>query len=201
MKILISAAAAALCCLVSLTALAEHAYLDFDDDGNMVVSGPFDAVIPRPDGARTGGPLHSAPRLMNERLKVSKAGFFADDRFVMVQVETTDAPAGTLTNVNLPVIELAGEEFRARTACVEISQEELDMDDDPLFEFIERHNVQIVPAVQARQLFVTNDDGTAEGIILYMRNVADCDDLDEEFVADFDRAFENFVTSIKDANQ
>ena len=62
---------------------------------------------------------------------------------------------------------------RTGDACIDISQEELDADDDPLFEFIELQMVQIVPAVQAVQLFVTTDDGTGEGIILYMRNVPD----------------------------
>lgn len=194
-------AAALLCCLAATSGLADdHAYIGFNDAGDMIISGPFDAVIPKPPGGRPAGPLHTSLRVDNERLKTSQAGFFADDRFVMVQVETTDAPAGTLTNSNLPVIELAGEEFRARTACMEISQEELDMDDDPIFEFIERQNVQIVPAVNARQLFVTNDDGTAEGVILYMRNVGSCD-LDEEFEKDFDGQFENFVASIREANQ
>lgn len=199
---MITTAAAVFCGMAAMSAHADnHEFLAFDGDDNMIVSGPFDAVIPKPPGARTGGPLHSSSRLLNEQLKTSKAGYFADDRFVMVQIEKTDAPAGTLSNKNLPVILLAGEEFRARTACVEISQEELDMDDDPLFEFIERHNVQIVPAVHARQLIVTNDDGTAEGIILYMRNVADCDNMDEAFEKEFDQQFESFVTSIRDANQ
>ena len=48
----------------------------------------------------------------------------------------------------------------------EIPQDLRCSDDDPLFEFIESHNVQIVPAVHAVQLFVTTDDGTGEGIIL-----------------------------------
>ncbi len=55
----------------------------------------------------------------------------------MVQIEPTNAPKGTLTNNTLPVYELAGQEFRARTICMDISQQELDADDDPLFEFIE----------------------------------------------------------------
>jgi hypothetical protein len=138
---------------------------------------------------------------MGEDLKVSMAGYFADDQLVIVQVETTNAPAGTLSNENLPIIELAGREFRARTTCVDISQEELDADDDPLFEFVEQYAVQIVPAVQALQLFVTADDGTAEGVILYVRNVpGGCGALTPEFEAEFKGAFERFIESIRSAN-
>jgi len=199
-KIITTAVTVLLFCATS-TVFAGHAFVDFDDDGNMVISGPFNAIIPKPEGARLGGPEHSSPSFLNEELKVSKAGYFADDQFVVVQIEQTNAAKGTLTNVNLPVMELAGEEFRARTACIDISQEELDSDDDPLFEFTETQNVQIVPAVQAVQLFVTNDDGTAEGTILYMRNVpGGCSAMSEEFEAEFNGAFERFVQSIRDSN-
>ena len=193
--------AVVLMCLVVPAAFADHAYINLDDYGNMFVSGPFDAIIPRPDRARVVGPEHSTPSFLDEELKVSKAGFFADDQLVMVQVETTNAAPGTLTNENMPVYELAGEEFRARTACLDISQEELDADDDPLFEFIEGANVQIVPAVQAVQLSVVTDDGTGEGTILYMRNVpGGCGSVTPEFKAAFDAAFERFIKSIRDAN-
>jgi hypothetical protein len=195
------ASAAMLMCLIASTAFAGHEYINFDAEGDMLISGPFGVVIPRPEGARLGGPEHSTPSFLDEKLNVSKAGYFADDQFVVVQVETTNAPAGTLTNENLPIIELAGEEFRARTACINISQEELDADDDPLFEFVEVQNVQIVPAVNAMQLFVTNDDGTGEGIVLYMRNVpGGCDAMTPEFEADFNGAFERFIESIRNAN-
>jgi len=194
-------AAVVLMCFAGSAAFAGHAYIEFDADGNMVLSGPFDTVIPRPEGARAGGPENSTENFMGEDLKVSMAGYFADDQFVIVQVETTNAAAGTLSNENLPVIELAGREFRARTVCVEISQEELDADDDPLFEFTERQNVMIVPAVQALQLFVTTDDGTAEGVILYVRNVpGGCDSVTPEFEAEFKGAFERFIESIRSAN-
>jgi len=138
---------------------------------------------------------------MGEDLKVSMAGYFADDQLVIVQVETTNASTGTLTNKNLPIYELAGREFRARTVCVDISQEELDADDDPLFEFVETQDVQIVPGVQAVQLFVTSDDGTGEGVILYVRNVpGGCSELTPEFEAEFHAAFERFIESIRSAN-
>jgi len=201
MKIITVTAAVILMSLVAPGAFADQGYIHFDDNGNMVVSGPFDVIIPKPEGARIGGPEHSTPSFLDEELKVSRAGFFADDQFVMVQVETTNATPGTLSNKNLPVYKIAGEEFRARTACLDISQEELDMDDDPLFEFIESENVQIVPAVQAVQLFVVSEDGTGEGIILFLRNVpGGCDSVSPEFKAEFDGAFERFIGSIRDAN-
>jgi len=201
MKIITITAAVILMSLVAPETFADQGYIRFDDNGNMVVSGPFNVIIPKPEGARIGGPEHSTPSFLDEKLKVSRAGYFADDQFVMVQVETTNATPGTLSNKNLPVYEIAGEEFRARTACLDISQEELDMDDDPLFEFIESENVQIVPAVQAVQLFVVSEDGTGEGIILFLRNVpGGCDSVSPEFKAEFDGAFERFIGSIRDAN-
>ena len=190
-----------LICSVATAAFANHAYIEFDAAENMVLSGPFNAIIPKPEGARIGGPEHSTPSFLAEDLKVSKAGFFADDQFVMVQIETTNAPKGTLTDKTLPVYELAGQEFRARTVCMDISQEELNADDDPLFEFIELQSVQIVPAVQAMQLFVTTDDGAGIGTILYMRNVpGGCDSLTPTIEAEFNGAFERFVESIRNAN-
>jgi len=194
-------ASAVLICLVAPAAYADHAYISYDADENMVVSGPFNVVIPKPEGARVGAPKHSIEHIQDEELKISKAGYFADDQFVMVQVETTNAPAGTLTNENLPVYLIGDREFRARETCIEISQEELDADDDPIFEYVETQNVQIVPAVQAVQLIVTTEDGTGSGVILYMRNVPDgCNAVTPEFKADFDAAFGRFVESIQTAN-
>lgn len=194
-------AAAALSCFLASAALADHSYIDFDADGNMVISGPFDVTIPKPAGARLGGPEHTTPSFMSEDLKVSRAGFFGDHQFVMVDVETTNASAGTLTNKNLPVYELAGQDFRARTVCLDISQAELDADDDPIFEFIEGQSVQIVPAVNVLQLFVANDDGTAEAKILFMRNLpGSCDAMTADFEAEFKAAFERFVEAVRKAN-
>ena len=201
MKIMTMTALGVLMCFAASATFASHAYINFDADGNMVISGPFEATIPRPEGARIGGPEHSTMSFMEEDLKVSMAGYFADDQFVIVQVETTNAVAGTLSNENLPVYELAGREFRARNVCIDISQEELDADEDPLFEFTERQNVQLVPAVKAVQLFVTTDDGTGEGVILYVRNVPNgCDSLTPEFEEAFHSAFERFIESIRSAN-
>ena len=196
------AAIATAACFVASMAMADHAYINLDEQSNMVLSGPFNALIPKPDGARTGAPEHSSQSFLDEELKISKAGYFADDRFVMVQIETTNGAPGTLTTENLPVYEIAGEEFRARTLCLDISQEELDSDSDPLFEFIETQNVQIVPAVHAVQLMVTSDDGKGQGTILYMRNVpGGCETVTADFEKEFHGAFERFVESIRGANQ
>ena len=196
------AAIATAACFVASMAMADHAYINLDEQSNMVLSGPFNALIPKPDGARTGAPEHSSQSFLDEELKISKAGYFADDRFVMVQIETTNGAPGTLTTENLPIYEIAGEEFRARTLCLDISQEELDSDSDPLFEFIETQNVQIVPAVHAVQLMVTSDDGKGQGTILYMRNVpGGCETVTAEFEKEFHGAFERFVESIRGANQ
>ena len=201
MKIITMTASAVLICLVAPAAYADHAYISYDADENMVVSGPFNVVIPKPEGARVGAPKHSIEHIQDEELKVSKAGYFADDQFVMVQIETTNAAAGTLTNENLPVYLIGDREFRARETCIEISQEELDADDDPLFEYVELQNVQIVPAVQTVQLVVTTEDGKGEGAILFMRNVpGGCDALTTEFKEKFDAAFGRFVESIQTAN-
>jgi len=187
--------------LVAPAAFAGHAYISYDAENNMVISGPFNAVIPKPEGARIGTPEHSTEHIQGEELKTSKAGYFGDDQLVMVHVETTNASAGTLTNENLPVYLIGDREFRARETCIEISQEELDADDDPIFEYVETQNVQIVPAVQAVQLIVTNEDGTGSGAILYMRNVPDgCSAVTPEFKAEFDAAFGRFIESIQTAN-
>ena len=192
---------AAVALLISMSASAGHQYIEFAKAGHMVIAGPFNAIIPIPEGARIGEPEHTTENFLAETLKVSKAGYFADDQFVMVQVEMTNAPAGTLTNTNLPVYKIGDRDFRARTLCIDISQEDLDMDDAPLFEYIEAYNVQIVPAVNAVQLSVTTEDGTGEGNIVYMRNVpGGCAAMTPEFEAEFDEAFGRFIQSIQDRN-
>ena len=199
---IITTALGGLILCIGSTALAGHAFIKFDDAGDMIISGPFSATLPKPGpNARLGGPEHSTPSFLDEQLQVSKAGYFGDDQFVVVQVEQTNAGTGTLTNTNLPTIELAGEEFRAREGCIDISQEMLDADDDALFEFTETMNVQIVPAVNAMQLFFVNDEGTAEGVILYMRNVpGGCASMSDDFKATFKSDFEDWVEAIRAAN-
>lgn len=190
--------------LLSLMSAASHAqdsYIAFDDDGNMLLSGPFELTIPKPGEAKTGGPENSSPSLLNEKLKVSLAGYFGADQFVVVQVETTDAGPGTMSNEHLPVMELAGEEFRARKGCADISQEALNADDDPLFEFVENFDVQIVPAVMVMQLVAIDASGSGMGSILFMRNVAGgCASMTPEFEQDFTADFERFIESVRAAN-
>ena len=198
----ITTALGSLILCISSTAIAGHSFIEFDNAGNMHISGPFNAVIPMPGpNAQKLGPEHSTPSFLDEELKVSKAAYYVSDQLVVVKIEQTNAGTGSLTNKNLPVMELAGEEFRAREGCLDISQEQLDADDDPIFEFIEQMNVQIVPAVQAMQLFVVNDEGTAEGIVLFLRNVpGGCDSMTDAFKAEFKEDFEGFVASIRAAN-
>ena len=126
MKKITMTASAVLTMLIASAAYAGHAYISYDAENNMVISGPFDAVIPKPARARFGPVEHSTEYIQSEELKISKAGYFADDQLVIVQVETTNASAGTLTNENLPVYLIGDREFRARETCIEISQEELD---------------------------------------------------------------------------
>ena len=193
--------AAAIGFLSSMSVAAEHQYIEFSKAGHMVIAGPFNAVIPIPGDARVGEPEHTTEKFLSETLKVSKAGYFAEDQFVMIQVETTNAPAGTLTNENLPTYKIGDRDFRARTLCIDISKEDLDADDAPLLEYVEAYNVQIVPAVRAVQLSVTTDDGTGEGNVIYMRNVpGGCDAMTPEFEAEFDAAFGRFIESIQDRN-
>lgn len=179
---------------------ADHAYLEFDATGRLIVSGPFNVIIPKPKGSRSAGPVHSNPRFMREQLRLSKAGYFVDDRFVVVEVETTDAGPGTLSYASLPTIELAGQEFHTRSACVEITEAELDAGDDPLLEFVQAQDFELQPAVYARQLLIATDDGSGEGIILYARRVNDCEAVTADFVAEFNGQFERFIQSIQDAN-
>jgi hypothetical protein len=131
---------------------------------------------------------------------LSKAGFFVEDRFIVVEVETTDAGAGTLSYDHLPTIELAGQDFHTRSACVVISQQELDAGDDPLLEFVQAQGFDLQPAIFARQLLITTDDGSGEGVILYARRVDDCGDVTAEFEQEFDGQFDRFIQSIRDAN-
>ena len=192
---------AVLLCLITPASYAQHSYIAFDDAGNMLLSGPFELTIPRPGQGKPGGPHDSSPSLLDEELKVSTAGYFGGDQFVVVQVETTNAGPGTMSDRALPVMNLAGEEFRARKACIDISQEALDADDDPLFEFVEQYNVQIVPAVMAMQLLAVDESGSALGTILFVRHVAGgCGSMTPAFEEKFIGDFERFIESVRAAN-
>ena len=187
-------------CSGAAAASKDHEYLHFEGSDRLIISGPFDVVIPKPDGWRTADPVHSSPRLMMEQLQLSKAGFFSDEWLIVIEIETTDAAPGTLSNENLPTIAIAGSEFRARSRCVEISQQDIDAGDVPMLEFIQNQNFDPTPAVFARQLFVTTDDGTGEGIILFARRIGSCENVTDAFSEEFDREFEKFVVSVRNAN-
>ena len=188
-------------CLITVRSYAQESYIAFDDGGNMKLSGPFELTIPKPGQAEPGGPIDSSPSLLDEELRVSKAGYFSDDEFIVVQVETTNAGPGTMSDKALPSMNLAGEEFRARKACIDISQADLDAADDPIFEFIEEYDVQVLPAVMAMQLLAVDDSGSALGTVLFMRNVeGGCAAMTSSFEAEFTRDFERFIESVRAAN-
>jgi hypothetical protein len=199
-KQIVALAAAMFFIIPALAETEDHAYLTFDSKDRLIVSGPFSVRIPKPKGARAAGPVHSNPRFMREQLRLSKAGYFVEDRFVVVEVETTNAGAGTISYDHLPTIELAGQDFHTRSACVGISQEELDAGDDPLLEFVQAQGFELRPAVYARQLLIATDDGGGEGVILYARRVNDCAEVTEAFEKEFDGQFDRFIQSIRDVN-
>jgi hypothetical protein len=179
-----------------------HAYLAFDDDNQLIMSGPFSVTIPVPGGARAGEPAHDTEHLMGETLLTSRAGYFNDDQFLVIEVETTDAPTGTIDYGRLPIIEMAGSEYHSRVFCFSISEVELQQDDkEPVVEFILNNDFDITPAVYARQLLISTDDGTGETSVLYGQRVASCDAVTPELESDFDLRFEKFVKSVREANQ
>jgi hypothetical protein len=69
-----------------------------------------------------------------------------------------------------------------------------------LLEFVQAQNFELQPAVYVRQLLITTEDGSGEGVILYARRVNDCGDVTPEFEQEFDGQFERFIKSIRDAN-
>ena len=191
----------ALLCLLPLSALAEDSYIAFDKSDAMVVSGPFNLRIPRPGDARPAGPQDSHLSFLDENLTVSRAGYFGADQFLLVQVETTNAGPGTMSNKFLPVVTVGGDEFRGRKVCVDVSEDMLEATNDPLFDFVLDQKVKIVPAVLAMQLFAADQTGSALGTIVFMRNVPDgCAAMTPEFEEKFTADFERFIKSIRDAN-
>ena len=190
---------AVLVCSVALA--GDEGYLMFNDKGQLVVSGPFNVIIPAPPESRPAGPIHANPQFLDESLHVSRAGFFRDDEFVVIEVETTDAPAGTLSyEGRLPTIELGGVTFYTRALCIEFTQEEVDAGNDPLRDFVKSQNIRLVPGVYARQLFVTTQDGTGEGVILYAQSLDSCELATDEFASEFDQRFERFIESVERVN-
>jgi hypothetical protein len=194
------AAALSLALFTALPAAADHQYLALTEDGDLLASGPFDLRIPTPEGARIAKPRHTRTTFGMERIRTSRAAFVKDDRILIIEVETTDAPAGTISYEGMPLVKMAGLELPSRSDCLEISQAQLDVGDEPLFSLMKRAGFDPTPAMYARQLFLVNDDGTGEGIALYAKRVGSCAEVTAEFMEIFDAQFERFVQSVRDAN-
>lgn len=200
MKIRLSILAA----VVGLTAqlaLADHQYLTLDIDGSLLVTGPFDLVIPMPPPATPAKTQHTHSSFGMENLRTSRGGYYDADRILIIEVETTDAAPGTISYEGMPVVEMAGLQLPSRSGCVEITQEQINAGDEPLLVFAQKNGFNPTPAVYARQLFLVNEDGTGEGITLFAKRVNSCDEADEAFIATFDAQFERFLKSVRAANQ
>ena len=183
----------------SQTALAEHQYLTIDGE-NLLVSGPFELTIPRPPGAKFANVQNSHTRFGMENLATSRGGFFVDDRILIIEVETTDAPAGTISYEGMPVVELAGLRLPSRSACLPLNKEQLEADDEPLIEFMNRIGFDPTPGMYGRQLLLTSKDGTGEVDALFAKRVKNCDEISEEEMAEFNAQFERFAQRVRDAN-
>jgi hypothetical protein len=179
---------------------ADHQYLALTDDGQLLASGPFKLLIPTPPDARVAPPRHSQTRFRMEQIRTSRAGFYDNDRILIIEVETTDGPPGTLDYSGLPVVEIAGLELPSRSACVAVSQADLDEGGEPLLDLMQEVGFDPTPALYGRQLFLVNEARTAEGVALYAKRVGDCAQVTDAFIATFDAQFEKFVQSIRDAN-
>lgn len=186
--------------LTAQFALAEHQYLTLDIDGSLQVSGPFNLVIPMPPPATPAKTEHKHSSFGMEKLQTSRGGYYDEDRILIIEVETTDAPAGTISYEGMPMVEMAGLNFPSRTGCVQISQAEIEAGDEPLLVFAKKNGWDPTPAVWARQIFLVNEDGTGEGITLFAKRVSSCEEVDEAFIAEFESQFERFVKSVRAAN-
>lgn len=193
--------AAALLGLSHQLALADHQYLTLDIDGSLLVTGPFNLVIPMPPPATPAKTEHTHSSFGMENLRTSRGGYYDADRILIIEVETTDAPPGTLSYEGMPVVDMAGLELPSRSGCVEITQEQIDAGDEPLLVFADRNGFDPTPAVYARQLFLLNANGTGEGITLFAKRVNSCAEVDEAFMTGFDSQFARFVKSVRAANQ
>ncbi len=186
-------------------AWAEHAYISFDEEGNAVISGPFNAIIPKPDEqAQLAGPVNTESKLGDESLKSSIAAYYGTDsnQFLTIQVETTDGGVGTLTDSNMPKITLAGQEFSAYQTCTEINQDELNQTDNRLYKFMDDAGVQLVPGLYFIMLYLTNDEGTAEAIVRYSRNAPQgCSSVTDKEIEQFNAKFEAYVQHAMEINQ
>lgn len=192
--------AAAALGLTAQLAFADHQYLTLDIDGSLLVTGPFNLVIPMPPPATPAKTEHTHSTFGMENLQTSRGGYYDEDRILIIEVETTDAPAGTISYEGMPLVEMAGLELPSRSGCVQITQEEIDAGDEPLLVFAMKNGWDPTPAVWARQIFLVNEDGTGEGITLFAKRVSSCEEADEAFIAEFESQFERFVKSVRAAN-
>ena len=188
-----------ICLFVMPAALAEHEHLRIDGE-NLIVSGPFDLIIPRPPGANFSNIQNSHTNFGMEKLQTSRGGFYLDDRIMIIEVETTDAPAGTISYEGMPTVEFAGLMLPSRAACFPVSEEQVDADDEPLLEFMQQIGFDPRPGMYGRQLLLANKDGTGEGVALYAKRIESCENITNEQIAAFDAQFEQFVQRVKDVN-
>jgi hypothetical protein len=187
--------------LGSSVALADdHAYLEFDQNGNLVASGPFDAIIPAPEGFQRAEPLHTSPQFMGETLQMTKAGFHNDDFFILLLIETTDAGAGTLSYDHMPTINFAGRDFHTQVGCLAITEQVIESNDVPTIEYIEHQGFNLLPAIYARQLLIQSEDGSGEAAILFAEQIESCDQVSEAYKTRFDQQFEKFIAEVRRAN-
>ncbi len=199
MKMRLLIAAAVLVFMAQL-ALADHQYLTLDLNGDLLVSGPFNMVIPMPPSATPAKTRHTKSSFGMEQLRTSRGGYYDDDRILVIEVETTDAEPGTISYEGMPVVEMAGLELPSRSACLAVSQEQVDAGDEPVLVFMSTNGFDPTPAIYGRQLFMMNADGTGEGIALYAKRVGSCAVVDDAFIAEFDGQFERFVAAVRAAN-
>jgi len=170
-------------------------YLAFDDEGNLTASGPFRFVVSRPDGFEAVGPADSREIFLGENLRTSRAGFLASERFILLEIETTDSQVGQISYSSLPTVSLAGIDFHTRVSCVEFDESESALNTHEVLAFLRSKGYPIAPGQYMRQLLKATDDGKAEGTILFMHHVSSCGDdvVTEEFKKMFDADFEAFL--------
>lgn len=192
---------AAVLALMANAAFADHQYLTLDIDGSLLVTGPFNLVIPMPPPATPARTEHTHDTFGMENLQTSRGGYYDEDRILIIEVETTDAAPGTISYEGMAMVEMAGLELPSRSGCVDITQEQIDAGDEPLLVFAQKNGWDPTPAVYARQIFLVNDEGTGEGVTLFAKRVNSCAEADEAFIAEFDSQFERFVTSVRAANR
>jgi len=179
--------------LPGLAGSGEAGYLVFDPNGDLVASGPFQFTVAKPAGHEAVGPATEQERFLGENLTTSIAGYLAADRFFLVQIETTDAPAGTISYDALPTLTMAGIEFSVREGCLDFPDPGANQ--NPVVQFLVAKGYPLAPAQYVRQVLKVTGEGTAEGMVLFARHVESCtgEDVGEAFMKEFDEEFQAFV--------